>query len=56
MSKEHFENWKQSFIIANFADNDNFKISISRKSEPFAPELNVWTSQPKNAIKTQKHL
>ena len=60
MSSQEFENWKESFIVNNFADNIYFNQIANpakvRKSEPFAPELDVWTSQPKNTIKTQKHL
>lgn len=59
MSNEQFENWKTGFIINNFADNIHFNQSIEnrlRKSEPHAPKINVWTSQPVNSIKTMKHL
>jgi hypothetical protein len=63
MSNEQFENWKEKFIISNFADNIYFQkfikdlaIKNNRKLEPFGPELNIWTDQPINALKTQNHL
>jgi hypothetical protein len=58
--EEQFEKFKVGFIINNFADNIYFNTianpAIKRIEEPYAPELNIWTAQPINAIKTQNHL
>lgn len=54
-----FQNFKKGFIINNFADNIHFNQSLEkrlRKSEPYAPKINVWTAQPVDSIKTMKHL
>ena len=58
--EEKFKRFKEGFIINNFADNIYFNRIVNpakvRKSEPYAPKLNVWTSQPIESIKTMKHL
>lgn len=58
--EQQFEKFKTGFIINNFGDNIYFntianpvKVQIS---EPYQPELDIWTAQPINAIKTQNHL
>lgn len=57
--EQKFKNFKSAFVIKNFADNIYFNQSLKqriRKSDKRFPELDVWTSQPKRAIKTQHHL
>lgn len=56
--EQQFENFKNNFIINSFADNIYFNQhwKIISTPEPHAPKLDIWTAQPKEAIKSQNHL
>lgn len=56
--EDQFQKWKDSFIIHNFANNIYFTaMSMQyREDQPYPPELNIWTAQPIESLKTMKHL
>lgn len=60
MSEETFKQFKEGFTINYFADNIYFNRIVNpakvRIPEPHTPKLNIWTAQPKDALKTQNHL
>jgi len=58
MTEQEFNNWKQEFILKKLADNIYFCGFVPNKSEsePNPPALNIWTSQPIEALKTHNHL
>lgn len=58
LTKEVFNNFKEGFINKHFQDFIFFSefTKVEREVCNFAPQINVWTSQPEQSMKTQHHL